>query len=53
MQLRITKYDPKYRDANGFFTKKEWIASSDIGKVYDGKIFTASDYTAVTLKKRY
>ncbi|MDR0608584.1 MAG: hypothetical protein LBG58_00555 [Planctomycetaceae bacterium] len=47
MQLRITKYDPKYRDANGFFTKKEWIAISDIGKVYDGKIFTTLDYFQV------
>ncbi|MDC4204578.1 MAG: hypothetical protein MPW14_07475 [Candidatus Manganitrophus sp.] len=31
-QFRITKYNPKYRDALGVYTKKEWTSYSDIGK---------------------
>lgn len=42
--LSITKYDPKYRDQNGLYTKDEWTSYVDIGKKYDGVTFSRSDY---------
>lgn len=44
---RITKYDPKYRDKNGFYTKEEWTSFSDIGRVFDNKIFTYLQYCQI------
>jgi hypothetical protein len=31
-QFRVTKYDPKHRDARGAYTQEEWTSYSDIGK---------------------
>ncbi|MDO5552335.1 MAG: hypothetical protein Q4G68_01110 [Planctomycetia bacterium] len=47
MQLRTTKYDPANRNEQGFYIKDEWISIGDIGRSYDGKIFTASEYFRV------
>jgi hypothetical protein len=44
MQLRITKYHPKYRDTNGFYRKNEWISVDQIGDKFDGELFTAIEY---------
>jgi hypothetical protein len=44
MDLRITKYDPIYRDAEGRFTKNEWTSFSDVGKEFDGQCFELSQY---------
>jgi len=41
---RITKYDPKNRDENGFYQKDEWTAVSDIGQKYDDVEFTYDSY---------
>jgi hypothetical protein len=41
---RITKYNPIYRDINGRYLKNEWTSISDIGKSYEGKLFTVEDY---------
>ena len=41
---QITKYDPKNRDRNGVYLKDEWIDHSDIGKTFDGKKLTFSEY---------
>lgn len=41
---RITKYDPKNRDENGFYINDEWTSVSDIGKKYDDVEFTFDSY---------
>ena len=45
-QYRITKYNPIYR-VNEIYTKDEWTSMYDVGKFYDGKIFTFKEYLAV------
>lgn len=40
---RVTKYNPEYR-VNGAYLKDEWTAISDIGKVFEGKLFTEAEY---------
>lgn len=45
-QYRVTKYDPKNR-VNGVYTKDEWISMYDVGKTYDGKLFTFAEYLKV------
>ncbi|WP_010098051.1 DUF7683 domain-containing protein [Ornithinibacillus scapharcae] len=46
-QYRITKYNPIYRNSFGEYTKEEWISSSQIGKTFDGEVFTIVDYFQV------
>lgn len=41
---RITKYNPKNRDATGSYCKNEWTSYSDIGTRIDGKDFTYDQY---------
>jgi len=41
---RITKYDPKNRDENGFYQKDEWISLYDIGRKYHDVEFTLEEY---------
>ena len=43
---RISKYDSEYR-INGVYLRDEWTSISDIGKVYDGKVFTYNEYKDV------
>jgi hypothetical protein len=44
---RITKYNPENRDDRGKYQNDEWTSCHDIGKVYNGKEFTANDYINV------
>ena len=44
---RITKYDPKKRNSQGWFIEETWTAFSDIGRIYDGKEFTYDEYICV------
>lgn len=46
---RVTKYNPKYRDNNGFYTRanQEWYLYSQIGEIYNGTKFTYSEYKKV------
>ena len=44
---RVTKYNPAYRNEEGFFTKNEWTSLYDIGKEYEGKVFTLDEYINV------
>lgn len=44
MKLRITKYNPKYRSADGGYLPDEWTSISDIGRTYEGVYFTESQY---------
>lgn len=41
---RITKYNPRYRNKYGAYTKDEWTCYSEIGKKFDGIVFTLDDY---------
>ncbi|MEG0258857.1 MAG: hypothetical protein RR595_11150 [Lysinibacillus sp.] len=44
-QWRVTKYNPDLRDENGWYTlQEEWTCPSEIGKVFEGRIFTLEDY---------
>lgn len=45
-RYEITKYNPEYRDGRKYL-KEEWTAICDIGKSYDGKIFTEDEYKRV------
>lgn len=46
-KYRISKYNPKYRDENGSYTKDEWTQFSEIGKKINGKILTEKSYLKV------
>jgi len=41
---RVTKYDPKNRDDNGFYKKDEWIGIGDIGKKFGDVELTFESY---------
>ena len=43
---RISKYDPLYR-VDGIYQKDEWTSVCDIGKEYNGKLFTEDEYLRV------
>lgn len=43
-QYRISKYNYKNRDMNGLYMKNEWTSYYDIGKRFNGKNLTQSDY---------
>src|SRR5476651_1262643 len=44
---RITKYNPQYRDDSGAYLKNEWTCYSEIGKTFEGKIFTFEEYLKI------
>lgn len=45
---RVTKYNPNFRDENGYYTlKEEWTCPSEIGKIINGKEFTLDEYLHV------
>ena len=47
-QWRITKYNPNFRDENGYYTLTEdWTCPSEIGKTINGNQFTLEDYLQV------
>lgn len=46
----VTKYSPIFRDELGYYQKEEWTAMSDVGKIYDGKIFTYEEYLEAEAK---
>ena len=45
-QYRISKYNPELR-VDGRYYRDEWTSYSDVGKVYNGEIFTYEKYVAV------
>jgi hypothetical protein len=45
--LRITKYNPLYRNTTGNYEKDEWISFFDIGKIFEHKELTLKDYLIV------
>ncbi len=44
---RITKYDPKKRNSQGWFLEDTWISYGDIGSVYQGEKLTYDEYVRV------
>lgn len=45
-EYRISKYDPRFR-VNGIYTRGDWSALCDVGKIYNGRRLTMGEYTAV------
>jgi hypothetical protein len=45
--FRVTKYDPRKRDANGWFLRDDWTAVSDVGRSFYGVVLTTSQYMLV------
>ena len=43
-QYRITKYDPKFRDDRGAYTKGDWTSFSDVGGKFGGVILSKEEY---------
>lgn len=41
---RITKYNPQNRNTRGLYQKDEWTAISDIGKIFNGKRASKTEY---------
>jgi hypothetical protein len=48
---RITKYDPRYRNEHGHYLREEWTSVSEIGRVFEGQLFTHEEYRRV--ERRY
>ncbi len=46
MELRITKYDPQYRDSQGRYLRDEWTSVCDVGKTFLGKTLSVDEYRA-------
>jgi hypothetical protein len=44
LELRLSKYDPKYRNTDGAYSKNEWTAISDIGKSFEGEALEYDTY---------
>lgn len=44
---RITKYDPKKRNSQGWFLEETWISYGDIGSLYQGERLTYDEYVRV------
>lgn len=40
----ISKYNPRYFDENGLYTREEWTSKYDIGKCYDNQVFDVKEY---------
>ena len=47
-QWRVTKYNPDFRDKNGYYTLiEEWTCPSEIGRTINGNEFTFDEYLQV------
>lgn len=47
----IVKYSPQKYNRNGVYTADEWTSRDDIGKYFDGKLFTLEEY--LNIEKHY
>jgi hypothetical protein len=43
-KYRITKYNPVFRDNNGWYHEDDWIMIWQIGDTFNGRVFTTNDY---------
>ena len=46
-EFRITKYDPRHRNAEGAYNRDEWTAFSHIGREFGGQVLTDAEYRRV------
>lgn len=44
IQLRATKYNPEFRDAEGRYLRDEWTCVSEVGQRFMGEELTAAGY---------
>ncbi len=44
---RITKYNPAFRDEQGFYRKNDWTSISDVGQTFDDRILTIEEYKQI------
>lgn len=42
--FRVSKYDPSLRLPNGAYQRDEWTSVSDVGRVFEGRVVTCSEY---------
>lgn len=47
----ISKYNPKFRDEHGCYTKDEWTSISDIGECFQGVKMSLGEY--LDMERRY
>lgn len=47
----IVKYSPEGYGLDGTYCKDEWTDFSDIGKIFNGKVFTKAEY--IEIERRY
>jgi len=46
-QFRVTKYNPKFRDSRGVYTRDEWTSFADIGEMFNGAELSSEEYQRV------
>jgi len=44
MEIRVTKYNPIYRNEKGHYPLDEWTEYFQVGQIFDGKEFTYNEY---------
>lgn len=49
-KIRVTKYNPLFRDEEGRYLKKEWTSYSEVGKSFFGIKFLLEDYNKIEKK---
>jgi len=47
IEYRVTKYDPKFRDARGAYTRDDWSSVRDIGRTFGDAVLTRREYQRV------
>lgn len=45
--LRVTKYDPRLRDARGAYLRDDWSSVGDVGRSHGGRVLTMTEYLRV------
>ena len=48
--FEVMKYNPKHRDSDGNYIVDEWIDSSQIGEIFNGKVFLLDEYLEIENK---
>ena len=46
-EYRVTKYDPKFRDTAGAYTRDEWIMFSQVGSEVAGEVLSLAAYEKI------
>jgi hypothetical protein len=46
-EYRITKYDPRNRDAEGRYLAEDWTMYSEVGQVIEGRVVTVEEFSRI------